>query len=151
MKERAYIRSSKIGKATKSNRRPNKNCYMIVDDTSQNREENKELSLFTVDAVQSKATPGIQVKVQIDGEPVNMESDTGTSVKVVSTRTWKIKLKKKELRSCNILYTGELMGVLGHEAMVNYQGQSAGLPVVTVDDKGSPLFGQNWLNAIKLD
>ena len=37
----------------------------------------------------------MQVKVQIDGEPVNMELDTVTSVKVVLIRTWKIKLKKK--------------------------------------------------------
>ena len=43
------------------------------------------------------------------------------------------------------------MGVLGHEAIVNYQEQSAGLPVVIVDDEGSPLFSQNWLNAIKLE
>ena len=37
------------------------------------------------------------MKVQIDGEHVNMELDTGTSVTVVSTRTWKVKLKEKEL------------------------------------------------------
>ena len=45
---------------------------MTVNDTLLNGEENKELILFTVDTVQSKATPGIQMKVQIDGEPVSM-------------------------------------------------------------------------------
>ena len=39
------------------------------------------------------------------------------------------------------------MKVLGHEAqvMVNYKKQSAELPLVIVDDEGSPLFGQNWV------
>ena len=35
--------------------------------------------------------------------------------------------------------------------MINYQGQSAELPLVVVGDEGSPVFVQNWLGAIKLN
>ena len=57
MKERAY-KKFQDGKAAELTRRPNKNCYMTVDDTLQSGEENKELSLFTADTVQSNHTPG---------------------------------------------------------------------------------------------
>ena len=126
-------------KAAEVTERPHKNWYLTVDHTLQSGEENKELSMLSVDTVQSKATPGIHAKVKIDGEPLNMELDTGTSVTVVPTRTWKAKLKEKDLRSCNILYTGEPMKVLGEaQVMVNYQGQSAELPLVVVDVEGPP-------------
>ena len=103
--------------------------------------------------VYSKA--GFTVDLMVDKKPLVKELDTGASVSLVSEWTWRklfprVPLEHSEIRLST--YSGEGLPVLGKRTVqVRYGTQEAYLPLIVVKGSESPLFGRNWLEAIKID
>ena len=137
------------------------NVVQQEEDSSDAGEDNpasepEEFSLFHVSRVKpaySKA--GFTVDLVVDEKPLVMELDTGASVSLVSERTWRklfprVPLEHSEIRLST--YSGEGLPVLGKRTVqVQYGTQEAYLPLIVVKGSESPLFGRNWLEAIKID
>ena len=114
--------------------------------------EDQAFGLFTV---KSNANSGILVNLSINSTPIAMTLDTGASISIISELTLKTRLPQLQLRKSNILlrtYTGEPLKICGEtDVCVKYNDQQCHLQLVVVEGEGPPLFGQNWLQEIKLD
>ena len=114
-----------------------------------------EHDLFYSDGV-SRPVKAIKVVVQINGQPVDMEVDTGASMMLISGQSYHMLTNVPSLApaidTTLRTYTGEVVPILGAcEVTMNYEGNNAKLPVHVVRGKGPNLFGHDWLQVIKLD
>lgn len=96
------------------------------------------------------------VSVQINGQQLDMELDTGAAVSVISENTFQSFLKDSvTIQPSNIMlrtYLGKELPILGTANVdVTYETQKVSLPLVVVKGEGASLFGQNWLQYICLN
>ena len=86
---------------------------------------------------------------------VNFELDTGASVSVISEKTWRDDLKGIPLKKSGIslrTYTGKRLKVVGKvDVNVEYEKQTASLPLHVLEGNGPSLLGRNWLRSIQLN
>ena len=91
---------------------------------------------------------------EIAGVQIEMEIDTGAAVSIISETTWRDclpHLKWEPSRQHLSTYTGERIKVLGEAVVpVRCNGQTAQVPLIVVPGKGTPLFGRNWLDVIRM-
>lgn len=104
----------------------------------------------------SKSSPPITVEVNMSGQLVTMELDTGAAATVMSNTTFrKLFPNMKTHRSPLILntYSGHVLRVLGEVTVdVVYRDQPVkSLSLIIVDGDGPTLLGRDWLKFIKLD
>ena len=86
---------------------------------------------------------------------LNMEVDTGAAMSLMSQSIFQgmwpgrdLQLSKVRLRA----YTKELIPIVGCcNVNVEYNGQSAQLPLLVVGGSGRTLLGRDWLSQIRLD
>ena len=99
-------------------------------------------------------TKRLWIEVELNGIPLKMELDTGISISLVSKRTWQDKLGAPPLNQRKLVlrtYSGQTLHVLGEATVqVKTHSQLKQLPLVVVEEEGTPLFGRNWLVHIKL-
>lgn len=84
-----------------------------------------------------------------------MEVDTGAAVSIMSQTTfdelWPNRSKAPSMVRLQS-YSAEPISVVGSiEVAVEYQEQSAELPLVIVEGNGPTLLGRHWLKHIRLD
>ena len=97
------------------------------------------------------------VQMNVSGENLDMELDTGAAVSLITERTYREKLAHVPLkRSAQVLhtYSGEQLNILGEIAAdVLYEGVRHQLPLVVVDVNARvpSLLGRNWLTHIRLN
>ena len=105
-------------------------------------------------AVGSKALHPIMVTIEVNGQQLPMEVDTGATVSVISMETKAKLFPECLLNSTSALlttYTGEQLPVVGQlQVEVSYQSQCAKLPLYVVKGHGPRLIGREWLRQIKL-
>ena len=92
----------------------------------------------------------------VEGKELVLEVDTGAAVTVIPNKMFKEKLGHLKLRPASIslkTYTGTELPLCGEtEVHVEYQGQSAKLPLIVAEVDGKPAFlGRNWLKVVKLN
>ena len=91
----------------------------------------------------------------IDDVSVKMELDTGAAISVMSSEDFKRYFPGKALHKFNLnlkTYTGEKVKALGTlPVTVKMNGQTEKLELVIVAKGGPPLFGRNWLRALRLN
>ena len=114
------------------------------------------VSIMTNSKSKSKTTQPITVEVNMSGQDVSMELDTGAAVTVMSYSTFKKLFPHLKTRRSQLvlkIYTGQAMKVVGEVTMsVSYQGQPAkSLDLVVVQGNGTTLLGRDWLKYIRLD
>ena len=99
-----------------------------------------------------------KVVVNVNGNSLSMEIDTGASVSVVGKETFEsiqnsstiLDLQKTAIKLKT--YTGQQIAVLGSVIVpVEYQGQSLNLPLIVTEGDGPSLLGRDWLSALRLD
>ncbi|XP_064487549.1 uncharacterized protein K02A2.6-like [Ornithodoros turicata] len=94
-------------------------------------------------------------EVDIEGQKVNMELDTGAAVSVISEENYLRMFSHVSLNCTNVVlrtYTGEMLKPLGVlEVTVEYRGQRYSLPLHVIRDHGPSLIGRDWLQHIKFD
>ena len=99
--------------------------------------------------------PPLRVMVELGGQPLQMEVDTGAAISLVSKATFETLLPGRALRAVDMKlrsYAGELIPVVGSiDIDVKYKEQTAKLPLLVVRGDGPSLFGRNWLNCIRLN
>ena len=102
----------------------------------------------------TRSTEIIWVTPNINGQPIAMELDTGSAVSVMSKHDYDRylggKLRETDLRLRT--YSGEELQPRGvARVMVNHDNQRCELDLYVLDRGGPPLFGRDWLRAVKLD
>ena len=116
-------------------------------------DEYQENSLYTIKAV--SASHPLMIQVEIDGQCVQMELDTGAAYSIMSETTYQELWPDGELETCDVklkCYSGTNITVKGsREVLVRYHDQVAKLTLIVVNGAGSSLFGRNWLQVITLD
>ena len=124
---------------------------LVQEDSS---ESDPEL-IYVVYQVGGSSEDSVRVDVELDGNPLRMEVDTGARVSVVSEKTYRSLFGNATLQhtSPNLCtYSGERLAVLRtKEVMVAYGDQRIKLPLVVVKEDGPSLFGAGWLRKIQLD
>ena len=95
------------------------------------------------------------MSLEVEGQNVMMEIDTGASVSVISMEEYQRRWPGVALLTTDIqlrIYTGEQLKVLGARNVdVQYSQQQATLPLVVVAAKGYCLLGRDWLCHLRLD
>ena len=114
--------------------------------------------LFTCsDGGVSRGRPPILLDMMLNGQPVQMELDTGASVSVCSYTRFKELWPSGDrlLRPTGMLlrtFSGERLVVKGEVMMdVSFRGSSYRFPLVVLEGTGPLLFGRNWLHQIRLN
>ena len=92
--------------------------------------------------------------MNIDNKPLKMELDTGTSVSLVSAKTFATLQSSRQLQKSNMVlrtYSGEQIRVVGNtDVSVKYNTQVVTLPLQVIEGEGPSLLGCNWCRHIKL-
>lgn len=135
---------------TPPDRRQFEKSVTVVQNTT-NSESECEYSFNEVNSATAcgySRPPPYYIQVEIEGEPVQMEIDTGASVSIVSAQAVK---KLPRLDSCDSTlktYTGQTIPVLGKcDVRVQLYGKERILPLYVVDNQCSNLFGRDWIKS----
>ncbi|XP_070397463.1 uncharacterized protein [Dermacentor albipictus] len=109
----------------------------------------------SVKGIVSPGTEPIKISVKVQGVPLEMKLDTGATVSVMSLDQFRqmfpsIKVVPTTLKLRT--FDGAIIQPVGvaHVA-VQYGEQRAQLPFYVTREKGPPLLGRQWLQAIRLD
>ncbi|XP_075535031.1 uncharacterized protein LOC142570543 [Dermacentor variabilis] len=123
--------------------------------TESSDEDEHTLYNCTVD---SSVQNGYVVTVNVEGQKVSMQVDTGAAVTVVPESVYKEKFAHVHCEPTRVVlktYTGEKMDVIGQcNVTATYEGQSAVLPIVVVKNRERELpilLGRTWLNKLRLN
>ena len=108
-----------------------------------------------VDMFNVKVAP-YMINVDINGQGVKMELDTGASRSTISEFVYNKCLANVELKQSNVKlrsYTGEFVDVLGEIVVpMKYQGKMySDMSLIVVKGDKPALLGRDWLGKIKLD
>ena len=99
--------------------------------------------------------PPLKVTLQLDECQIPMEIDTWASMSIMSEDTYRKIWPKKKLAVSKVrlqTYSKEPLPVVGaREVLVQYEGQSATLPLIVVKGNGPTLLGRNWLGTIRIN
>ena len=124
-------------------------------DATEPAESESDLGEYCVSIMTSKSTTTqpITVEVNMSGQDVSMELDTGAIVTVMSYSTFKKLFPSFEDTSITAGTEDQAMKVVGEVTLsVSYQGQPAkSLDLVVVQGNGTSLLGRDWLKYIRLD
>ena len=95
------------------------------------------------------------MEVQVDGQNLTMEIDTGAAVSIISEQELKKVLPDAEIKEMNVklrTYTSERIPLLGvTQVTVKYGEQSRKLTLYVTKGDGPCLLGREWLRSIQLD
>ncbi|XP_064479042.1 uncharacterized protein K02A2.6-like [Ornithodoros turicata] len=113
-----------------------------------------DCSPIQLNSLESSIAP-MWFEVDIEGQKVNMELDTGAAVSVISEENYLRMFSDVSLNCTNVVLrtlTGEMLKPLGVlEVTVEYRGQRYSLPLHVIRDHGPSLIGRDWLEHIKFD
>ena len=121
-------------------------------------EETSKKGAYDLYHVNSGKVKPLYVTVDVNGNPLSMELDTGASVSIASQSTFDsirvgesmLELDKSTVRLQT--YTGEQIKVQGSVMVqVRHNGQTVSLPLIITEGDGPTLLGRNWLEALRLD
>ena len=113
---------------------------------------------YTMFTVRDPSTPPFTAKVELCGQKIRMEIDTGSAQSITSEQMYNdlvkagCQLSLENMDSKLITCTGECLPVLG-QVMVDVciNQQSARLALVVVKGEGPSLIGRIWLMKLKFD
>ncbi|XP_049517164.1 uncharacterized protein LOC125942945 [Dermacentor silvarum] len=95
------------------------------------------------------------VEVQIEGQNVPMEIDSGASCSIVSEETFRSiegkqsKIPLRESSTTLVTWSKEALPVVGRASVVvEFKGQTAKLPLLVVKRSGNSLLGRNWFRPL---
>ena len=111
--------------------------------------------MYALTAKNSSSTP-IRVQMQVAGQVLTMEVDTGAAVSILPETVYRKKFPQGRLHPSTVVlktYTGETMKVVGtFSAQVQYKEQGpCELDLYVVAGSGPCLLGRSWLRKIRLD
>ncbi|RXN17967.1 integrase core domain [Labeo rohita] len=142
-----------LKKVCKSSKRAGK-AQLVTATTEESSASEDAFDLFTVYTAQGQKD-GLFLQLDLSGNTVTMQIDTGASVSLIPESVYKELLSDCPLQPVEIhlsSYTGDIIPVLGEiQVPVQYNGNEWTLPLMVVKGDKTPLMGRNWLQKIKLD
>ena len=103
----------------------------------------------------AKTSRPYQAILEVNGQSLTMEIDTGAAVSLISQTTQEELFPSARLDKSSLVlrtYTDETIPVQGQmEVEVRYGGYTGHHKLYVVRGKGPPLLGRNWLQHIRLD
>ncbi|XP_060799470.1 uncharacterized protein K02A2.6-like [Neoarius graeffei] len=159
--EREYKQKGGKHEQKNSNRRSGKDKKKRIHHVEANESDSEgtgsgsdsDLGLYAVS--QKGKYSRITVKPKVNGKRMEMELDTGAAVSLIPYELYQRKLHKFPLQPTGIVlrtYTGEPLAPEGViTVQVELNRQHADLPLYVVKVDAPPLFGREWLRAIKLN
>ncbi|XP_032240284.2 uncharacterized protein K02A2.6 [Nematostella vectensis] len=136
----------------KSTPSKNKPTHCVEQEISEGEEDEIQcLHIFKCDTT----SPPILVQVSVEGSPVSMELDTGSSVSIIPRNVYESTCKHLELKPAKVklrTYGSEIivpMGVVS--ANISYNDQCCEAKMYVVDGPRVALFGRSWLRLFKLE
>ena len=126
-----------------------------VDDANESFSE-CSTDLYTLNVHTVTDHSQISVPLQMQGQSVSMQLDTGCAVTIVPKSFYDKYCTNVELQSTDIVlntYSGEKLYPLGKvDVDIVYENSSySSLPLIVTQEGTTPLFGRNWLKVIKLN
>ena len=95
------------------------------------------------------------LRIQVDDQPIEMEIDTGTSVSILSSATYKENFSEKPLQASSVVlrtYAEDPLTNLGSLTVeVQHNAQKMKLPLLVVEGNGPNLLGRDWLEKLRID
>ena len=126
-----------------------------VEEEGSDSDDSNDAPLCLVELKGVAHSPPILVKVKLDDCLVNMEVDTGAVMSLMSQSIFQGLWPGRELQPSQVrlrAYTKEPIPVVGCcNVNIEYNGQSAQLPLLVVGGSGPTLLGRDWLSQIRLD
>ena len=128
-----------------------------MSESDSDQETTKVVRLAKVETAKSvKRVPEIMIDVDMDGQAVSMELDTGASVSLMSHTMFKQLFPQVKLKPSSIVLntvTGQPMNVVGkHSVTVTHNEVThTDLCLFVVDSTGAPLLGRDWLSVMQLN
>ncbi|XP_048590103.1 uncharacterized protein K02A2.6-like [Nematostella vectensis] len=124
-----------------------------VEVSVDNNQEDESLGFFSTREPSSKA---VTVTITVNGKEIPMEVDTGAARTVIPEKLFKENfghLKLKNASTSLKTYSGTVLPLIGEtEVLVEYEGQSAKLPLIVAKVESKPaILGRNWLSVVKLN
>ncbi|KAM7281410.1 uncharacterized protein ISCGN_005791, partial [Ixodes scapularis] len=100
--------------------------------------------------------PAIRVVVEVNGNLLEMEVDSGAVCSVINERTMRqLRLSKHKLRPCELrlrTYNQQELKVLGSVMVqVTYKGRQKRLRLVVIKGAGVGLLGRDWFKALGIE
>ena len=159
-------------KPNRSARGRTKNTKWVAASEQDHPPDSQEESLFMVTGRPScthtgaqwwicpLCTPGhshpYKVKLNVSGQPLTMEVDTGAGVSIASESVLASLLPSVKLQKSSVVlrtYTGEQIPVKGSICVDVVYGQQhhKNLKLLVVQGSGPSLMGRDWLKVVKLD
>ncbi|KAL3184399.1 hypothetical protein MRX96_031949 [Rhipicephalus microplus] len=96
-----------------------------------------------------------EVEVQIAGQLVKMQVDTGAAVSLVPECVYRQLKQPPQLAKCEMklkTYGGATLQVKGQaEVLVDYKGQRKVLPIIAVPGEKPALLGRDWIANLGMD
>ena len=116
----------------------------------------EEYQLYRIYTTRDKSSSNpFVLEVQVDKQPIVMEIDTGASVSVLSSATYREKFNGKPLQASSVAlrtYAEEPLKNLGSLTVeVEHNSQKMELPLFVVDGNGPNLLGRDWLEKLSID
>lgn len=145
---------SKSGARRKHKPAGKRSVHLLEESSEESSDDSSEnYNLYSISS--SSKTKPYRVDIAINDKSTKMEIDTGASLTLVSERTlqesWP-ELTPLPSRVTLHSYSGESIPVLGTiDVVVQYDDQTATLPLLVVKGEGPSLLGRNWLSALKLN
>ena len=125
-----------------------------VDD-EEDEQDSKDSPFHHVRSCGVAHSPPIRIQVKLDECLVNMEVDTGASMSLMSETTFRGLWPGRDLRPSKVrlqTYSKQSIPVVGCCSVnVEYNGQSAEMPLLIVEGSGPSLMGRDWLSQIQLN
>ena len=133
----------------------NKTKSVGIEEEESDSDDSEDSFLCLVESKGAVHSAPIQVKVKLDDCVVNMEVDTGATMSLMSQTVLQGLRPGRGLAPSQVrlrAYTKEHIPVVGcGNVNVEYNGQSAQLPLLVVGGSGPTLLGRDWLSQIRLD
>ena len=111
--------------------------------------------IATVHSLSDRASKPYKAVVRVNGEPLEMEVDTGAAVSLISKEMLDSLLPAAKLSKPSLAlrtYTSEPIPVLGEVSVRVVHNEYSGMfKLVVVKRKGPSLLGRNWLSTMRLD
>ena len=127
-------------------------CLEEVADSG-SEETGSQEELFKINST-SRHQP-YRVSLDIEGELVEMEIDTGASLSIMSEQEFLNLWPERSVVATDVTlhsYSGECIPVVGSiDVCVSYKGQKITLPLVIVRGVGPSLLGRNWLQNMQFN
>ena len=102
---------------------------------------------------ESNTNHPIMIKVNVEGTPIDMELDTGSSISVIPLSTFESSCKHLKLQPTKLRTYGDetIIPVGTVTANVSHNGECHKAQMYVVDGSRVALFGSSWLQLFKLD